>query len=134
MSFFRFIAGLAGGTALGLLFAKKSGKDLRKQLKGKNSKQIAEVLGKELLDAGKDMKEVAEEIAESKQVKQLVNKGKAEVAKAVSKGKAEMSKAVSQAKKAVSDVKKKAPAAKAAVKKEVKQVVKKVVAKAKKTI
>lgn len=134
MSFFRFIAGLAGGTALGLLFAKKSGKDLRSQLKGKNSKQIAEALGRELLAAGKDMKEVAEEVAESEQVKKLIKKGKAEVSKAVSKGKAEVKKVVTQAKKTVSDVKKKAPAMKSAVKKEVKQAVKKVVAKAKKTI
>lgn len=119
MSIFRFLAGVLSGTALGLLFAKQEGKKLRKKMKGKDSKKIAEMLGKELLEAGKDVKDTVEDIAESDDVKKLVKKGKSEVKKA--------------AKKAKTVIEEKSPAVKKAVKKAAPKA-KKAVAKAKKTV
>jgi gas vesicle protein len=112
MSIFRFLAGVLSGTALGLLFAKQEGKQLRKKMKGKDSKEIAEMLGKELIKAGKDAKDTVEDIAESDEVKKLVKKGKSGVKKAAKKAKTAIKKspAVKQA------VKKVAPKAKKAVK------------------
>lgn len=81
MSIFRFLAGLLSGTALGLLFAKQEGKKLRNKMKGKDSKAIAEMLGKELLEAGKDIKDTVEDIAESDEVKKLAKKTKTAIKK-----------------------------------------------------
>lgn len=103
MSFFRFLAGVVGGTALGLLFANKTGKNLREQLKGKDSRAIAEILGKELLTVGKDVKGTIEEVAESEEVQNFLKKGKKDFNNAVDTVK--------------KNVKKKAPAVKKQVKK-----------------
>lgn len=112
MSFFRFFAGVVGGTALGLLFAKKEGKQLRKELKGKSSKEIAEMIGKEMLAVGKD---VADEVKENPEVKKMVKKGTDQAKKAVKNVKEKM---VSAEKEVDKTVKK----AKTTVKKAVKTV------------
>ena len=71
MKLFKFIAGLVGGTALGLLFATKKGADLRKELKGKDSKKTAELIGKELLEVGKGVGKTVKEYSETKEAKGL---------------------------------------------------------------
>lgn len=92
MSIFRFFAGLLSGTALGLLFAKQEGKSLRKKMKGKDSKAIAEMIGTQMIAAGKDAKETLTELADSEDVKKLVKKGKAELKTVTKKAKEEMTK------------------------------------------
>ncbi|PCI24880.1 hypothetical protein COB57_03870 [Candidatus Peregrinibacteria bacterium] len=85
MRIFQFLAGILGGTALGLLFAKREGKSLRKELSGKSSKDIAEALGKEMLELGKDAQETVQEIMESPKVKKAIKKGKTAATKVAKK-------------------------------------------------
>ena len=83
----KFLAGIIGGTTLGLLFAQKSGKNFRKSL-SKNKDKIPEILGKELLSVGKEISEEVKKIVETEDVQDLINgakdkfKGLTDIAKA----------------------------------------------------
>jgi gas vesicle protein len=101
MSIFRFFAGLLSGTALGLLFAKQEGKSLRKKMKGKDSKAIAEMIGTQMIAAGKDAKESLTDLVESEDVKKLVKKGKDEIKTVAKKAKDEINKKTPVIKKAI---------------------------------
>ncbi len=61
-----FVAGVAVGAAVAILYAPKSGKDTRKYL-GKTSNQSLEAMeasGKELMDKGKELYDRGKQIAE----------------------------------------------------------------------
>ena len=70
------LAAAAGFTA-GLLFAKKSGKELRKELhKAKSGTEAAEKMGKAYLDAAGEAIEEAKDVMGSKEVKKYLKEGK----------------------------------------------------------
>jgi gas vesicle protein len=61
-----FIAGVAVGAAVALLYAPKAGKDTRKYLgkTAQHSRDAVEASGRELMDKGKELYERGKEIAE----------------------------------------------------------------------
>ena len=101
MSSWKYLVSLLSGTVLGLLFAKKDGKKLRDRLKGKDSKEVAEILGKEMIEAGRDVKDVVEEISETDEVKKFEREVKKSAAKGMKKAKKVINKQVPKAKKAI---------------------------------
>jgi len=76
---FAFI-GAIFGMAFGLLFAKKSGKELRHELSGtKNSKEAAKVIGQAVVSAGKASAEEIKKISKTPEVQKMIKKGKKKV-------------------------------------------------------
>ena len=61
-----FIAGIAVGAAVALLYAPKSGKDTRRYLgkSAQHSRNAVEASGRELMDKGKELYDRGKEIAE----------------------------------------------------------------------
>jgi gas vesicle protein len=105
MSFGKFLAGLLGGTALGVFFARDQGKNLRKKLQGKNPQEMAKVLTKEFVDVGQDIKNSVQEFMESKEVKKVIKKGKKTAVRAKNTAKKAIQKKVSQVSKDLSSKK-----------------------------
>ena len=75
MKLFRTIAGLVGGATVGLLFAQKKGKDLRKDLL-KDKDKMLEVLGKEFVSVGKEISEEVKKIAETEDAQEMIKAAK----------------------------------------------------------
>jgi len=73
----KLLTGLIAGVSLGLLFAPKKGQELRKEL-SKSSDKMG-VLGKELLAAGKNVSAEVQKFLDRKDVRELINSGKAEI-------------------------------------------------------
>lgn len=75
-----FMWGITAGALFGLMFAKRPGKELRKNLsqagEKKGFKGAAEIFGKEVVDISKDVKETTKEVAQSDTVKNAVQKTK----------------------------------------------------------
>ncbi len=86
MKLIRTLAGIIGGATVGLLFAQKKGKDLRRDLL-KDKDKMLEVLGKEFMSVGKEISEEVKKLAETEDAKELIAsaktkfKGIAEIAK-----------------------------------------------------
>lgn len=72
------IFGVIAGTVLGILFAPKKGKELRKQLKTEVQKggYGTETLKENFMEMGKDMKETAEDVYHQPEVQKQLKKGK----------------------------------------------------------
>lgn len=72
--------GAAVGVLLGMLFARRSGSELRKELSKAGEKKglrgAAELLGSELKQAGKDALDTGREVAQSDTVQDAVKKGR----------------------------------------------------------
>ena len=85
-----FVMGIAAGTLFGLLFAKRSGKELRKNLseagEKKGLKGAAGVLGKEVMDISQDVKATTREVTQSDTFKKAVSKGKETASQLKEKG------------------------------------------------
>lgn len=96
----QFFAGLLGGTALGMLFAKKEGKKIRASLKGKNPEEIAEIMGKEFIDLGKNITDGVKDIASSEEVQDLVSEGAIKAEKIKKQAEKEIRKSLPKIKKA----------------------------------
>lgn len=139
----KFLAGVAAGISLGVLFAPKKGKDLRKKLSKSNNK-LAD-FGQTLLEASKDASEEVKRLIETPEVQEMINSGKVKAEEIIdklkdqseelsSKAKSELDKLVDNAakkanatkKQATKKVKKVATASKKRVDKAVKQVKKKI--------
>ncbi len=71
------ILGLLGGAVFGVLFAKKSGKELRKDLSlAKDKGKACEILGGALLDAGKESISEVENLLRRPEVKKFIEDSK----------------------------------------------------------
>ncbi|MCD5383107.1 YtxH domain-containing protein [Candidatus Gracilibacteria bacterium] len=79
MSLFKILFGATTGLAVGLLFAKKSGNELRNDLKGKTSEEKAKILGNEILKTGKDLLEELKKIPENEQIEKIKILGKEKI-------------------------------------------------------
>lgn len=71
-----FLAGTLLGGALGLLFAPKSGKEIRHDIKrsADSSREAMEASGKEMMERGKELYERGRQVAED--ASQLFERGK----------------------------------------------------------
>jgi len=83
------------GTLLGVLFAPRKGKDLRKELKQEVSKggMGTETLKKNFVEMGHDMANTAEEVYKMPEVQKQVGKGKKQAAKLMEKAGDQVNKA-----------------------------------------
>lgn len=95
----KLLLGLLGGVSLGLLFAPKSGKDLRKDLS--KSEEKLQDFAKELFTAGKEASEEVSKFLKSKECQEIIKKGKAHLSDLLEqgeelsqKGKAELEKLI----------------------------------------
>lgn len=71
----KFLAGIIGGTTLGLLFAQKKGKDFRKTLLADKDK-LLEVLGKEFLSVGKEIADEVKKLSATEDAQKLIEAAK----------------------------------------------------------
>lgn len=92
--------GVIVGTLLGILFAPRKGKELRKQLKDEVKKGGvgAETLKKNFMEMGHDMAETAEEVYHMPEVQDQVEKGKKHVGKFMREAETHINKAERQIK------------------------------------
>lgn len=92
--------GVIVGTLLGILFAPRKGKELRKQLKDEVKKGGvgAETLKKNFVEMGHDMAETAEEVYNMPEVQEQVVKGKKHVGKFMQEAETHINKAERQIK------------------------------------
>lgn len=102
--------GAASGVVFGLLFAKKSGKELRTSLaKSKNASQAAEILGKALVDAGKESITELKNFSNKEEVQDFIKKSKQKLKEIESQleqeGKKALAKFKTEATKKVQDIK-----------------------------
>ena len=100
----KLLLGLLGGVSLGLLFAPEKGKDLRKKL-AKSDNAFKE-FGNALVLAGKDASQEVKDLINSKDIQELIAKGKIKAEDILEKGKdlsavgkAELKQIIGQAKK-----------------------------------
>lgn len=75
MKLIKTLIGVFGGATAGLLFAQKSGKELRKDLL-KDKDKMLEVLGKEFVSVGKEISEEVQKIAETEDAQELIQAAK----------------------------------------------------------
>ena len=89
------IFGVIMGTLLGVLFAPRKGKELRKQLKDEvaHGGMGTETIKKNFKEMGQDMATTAEEVYNMPEVKKQVVKGKKHVDKFIRKAESKMNKA-----------------------------------------
>jgi gas vesicle protein len=81
----KFLLGMLGGVSLGMLFAPEKGDKLRKKLAKSDSKLVD--FGKEMLSAGKEASEEVKAFLEKPEVKEFLEKGKANASDLFEKGK-----------------------------------------------
>lgn len=79
MKLIKFILWLCSWATLWLLYAKKSGKDLRSQLKWKSNEEQAKAIWNELLELWKVLTDDLKKLPENKQVQELIKLWKAKL-------------------------------------------------------
>ena len=116
------LIGFLGGALFGLMFASKSGKEMRKNLAKGKDEEVLPKLGKELAEAGKNFASAVKEAADEPE-KEMIKKGQKKGNEIVKQVKSKIKKAGKTVKKATKSNMpvKKRPIKKAGVKKTTKK-------------
>ena len=107
MKLFRMLIAAIGGMTFGLLFANKKGGELRKSIEGKDSSDIAKILGKEIVDSSKDASDLISKTYNDPKVKKRVNDLKKTSTKKAKEIKKNISKNIDTASKKIKKMKSK---------------------------